>query len=68
VTFRLRRRRCLLGALAGRRIADFRLPPSSAERIWRSRQYLLVDGNQATGAVAALGDFDAVFREHFAPV
>jgi RNA polymerase sigma factor (sigma-70 family) len=68
VTFRLRRRRCLLGALAGRRITDFRLPPSSAERIWRSRQYLLVDGNQATGAVAALGDFDAVFREHFAPV
>jgi RNA polymerase sigma factor (sigma-70 family) len=27
-----------------------------------------VDGNQATGAVAAVGDFDAVFREHFAPV
>jgi RNA polymerase sigma factor (sigma-70 family) len=39
-----------------------------AERIWPSRQYLLVDGNQATGAVAALGDFDAVFREHFPPV
>ena len=27
-----------------------------------------MDGNQATGAVAAVGDFDAVFREHFAPV
>ena len=27
-----------------------------------------MDGNQATGAVAALGDFDAVFREHFAAV
>jgi RNA polymerase sigma factor (sigma-70 family) len=27
-----------------------------------------VDGNQATGAVAAVSDFDAVFREHFAPV
>jgi RNA polymerase sigma factor (sigma-70 family) len=29
---------------------------------------LLVDGNQATGAVTVLADFDAVFREHFAPV
>jgi RNA polymerase sigma factor (sigma-70 family) len=27
-----------------------------------------VDGNKAPGAVAALDDFDAVFREHFAPV
>ena len=38
------------------------------ERIWPSRQYLLVDGKQATGTVAALEDFDAVFREYFAPV
>jgi RNA polymerase sigma factor (sigma-70 family) len=35
------------------------------ERIWPSCQYLLVDGKQATGAIE---DFDAVFREHFAPV
>ena len=27
-----------------------------------------MDGNQATGAVTVLGDFDAVFREHFAAV
>ncbi len=27
-----------------------------------------MDGNQATGVVTALGDFDAVFREHFAAV
>ena len=27
-----------------------------------------MDRNQPTGAVAALGDFDAVFREHFASV
>jgi RNA polymerase sigma factor (sigma-70 family) len=27
-----------------------------------------VDGNQATGVVTALDDFDAVFREHFAAV
>jgi RNA polymerase sigma factor (sigma-70 family) len=27
-----------------------------------------VDGNQATGVVTVLGDFDAVFREHFAAV
>ena len=27
-----------------------------------------MDGKQATGAIAALEDFDAVFREHFAPV
>ncbi len=27
-----------------------------------------MDENQAAGAVVALGDFDAVFREHFAPV
>ena len=39
-----------------------------AERIWPSRQYLLVDGQQAAGAIAALEDFEAVFREHFAPV
>jgi RNA polymerase sigma factor (sigma-70 family) len=39
-----------------------------AERIQPSRQYLLVDGQQVTGAIAALEDFDAVFREHFAPV
>jgi RNA polymerase sigma factor (sigma-70 family) len=38
------------------------------ERIRLPRQYLLVDRNEAAGAVAALGDFDAVFREHFAPV
>jgi RNA polymerase sigma factor (sigma-70 family) len=68
VTFRLGRRPLPAGCAGGRRIADFRLPPSLAERIRRSRQYLLVDGNQATEAAAALGDFDAVFREHFAPV
>jgi len=38
------------------------------ERIWLSRQYLCVGGNQPTGAIGALEDFDAVFREHFAPV
>jgi RNA polymerase sigma factor (sigma-70 family) len=38
------------------------------ERIWPSCQYLLVDGKQAPGTVAALEDFEAVFREHFAPV
>jgi RNA polymerase sigma-70 factor (ECF subfamily) len=27
-----------------------------------------VDGKQAAGAIAALEDFEAVFREHFAPV
>jgi RNA polymerase sigma-70 factor (ECF subfamily) len=27
-----------------------------------------VDGKQATGAIEALEDFEAVFREHFAPV
>jgi RNA polymerase sigma factor (sigma-70 family) len=27
-----------------------------------------VDGNQATAGIAALADFEAVFREHFAPV
>jgi RNA polymerase sigma factor (sigma-70 family) len=27
-----------------------------------------VDGQQATGVIAALEDFEAVFREHFAPV
>jgi DNA-directed RNA polymerase specialized sigma24 family protein len=27
-----------------------------------------VGGKQATGAIAALEDFEAVFREHFAPV
>jgi RNA polymerase sigma factor (sigma-70 family) len=38
------------------------------EPIWPSCQYLLVDGRQATGAIAAQEDFEAVFREHFAPV
>jgi len=42
------------------------------ERIWPSRQYLLVDGKadekQATAAIAAREDFEAAFREHFAPV
>ena len=38
------------------------------ERIWPSRQYLLVDGKRATGVTVALEDFEAVFREHFAPV
>ena len=38
------------------------------ERIWPSRQYLLVDWKQATGSIAAVEDFEAVFREHFAPV
>ena len=41
---------------------------SLAERIWPPCQYLLVDGKQAAGATAAVEDFDAVFREHFAPV
>jgi RNA polymerase sigma-70 factor, ECF subfamily len=39
-----------------------------AELIWPSRQYLFVDGKQVSGASAALEDFEAVFREHFAPV
>jgi len=39
-----------------------------AERIQPSRQYLRVGGTRATGAIAAVEDFDAVFREHFAPV
>jgi RNA polymerase sigma factor (sigma-70 family) len=39
-----------------------------AERIEPSRQYLLVDGKQATGATVAPDDFEAVFREHFASV
>jgi RNA polymerase sigma factor (sigma-70 family) len=43
-------------------------PEECAERIWPSCQYLLVDGQQAAGAIAALEDFEAVFREHFAPV
>ncbi len=38
------------------------------EPIWPSCQYLLVDGRQATGAIAAQEDFEAVFREHFASV
>jgi RNA polymerase sigma factor (sigma-70 family) len=37
------------------------------ERISPSRQYLLVDGKQAAEAIVAL-DFDALFREYFAPV
>jgi RNA polymerase sigma factor (sigma-70 family) len=32
------------------------------------RQYLLVGAKRATGAIAALEDFEAVFREHFAAV
>ena len=56
--------------LIGRRAPSRGLATSLTltERIWPSRQYLLVDGKQATGAVAALEDFEAVFREHFAPV
>jgi RNA polymerase sigma-70 factor (ECF subfamily) len=38
------------------------------ERIWPSRQYLLVDTKQVPGAIAAAGDFEAAFREHFVPV
>ena len=32
-------------------------PVTSAERIQPPSQYLLVDGNQATGSLPALGDF-----------
>lgn len=38
------------------------------QRISPSRQYLLVDGRQATSAIVAAEDFEAAFREHFAPV
>jgi RNA polymerase sigma factor (sigma-70 family) len=38
------------------------------QRISPSRQYLLVDGRQATSAIVAPEDFEAAFREHFAPV
>jgi RNA polymerase sigma factor (sigma-70 family) len=38
------------------------------ERILPSRQYLLVDGSQAAQGIAAPADFEAAFREHFAPV
>ena len=54
----------------GRRVPSRGLStsPTLTERIWPSRQYLLVDGKQATGVTVALEDFEAVFREHFAPV
>jgi RNA polymerase sigma factor (sigma-70 family) len=38
------------------------------QRISASRQYLFVDGRQATSAIVAPEDFEAAFREHFAPV
>jgi len=42
--------------------------PGSTERIWRSRQYLLVEEKQKHADLAAPEDFEAVFREHFAAV
>jgi hypothetical protein len=57
--------------ISGRFLAPFRGLATSLtlmEPIWPSCQYLLVDGRQATGAIAAQEDFEAVFREHFAPV
>jgi RNA polymerase sigma factor (sigma-70 family) len=41
---------------------------ASRERIRLPGQYLLVDGGRATFAIAAPEDFEAAFREHFAPV
>ncbi len=41
---------------------------SLMQRIWPLHQYLLVDGRQATSAIVAPADFEAAFREHFAPV
>ena len=41
---------------------------SLMQRISLSRQYLLVDGRQATSAIVAPEDFEAAFRQHFAPV
>src|SRR5215469_2731434 len=52
---------------AGHHLAAW-APGWLTERIWPSGQYLLVGGKEAAGAVAALEDFEAVFREHFAPV
>lgn len=54
-------------------MTQLRPPPAGGsatltERIWPSRQYLLVDAKQATRASAAPEDFETVFREHFAPV
>jgi hypothetical protein len=53
---------------AGNLPAAWAASPTLTERIRPPRQYLLVGGKQATGAIGALEDFEAVFREHFAPV